>query len=63
MPSLFQARNILGETQAREAEAEANCDRILADLSINGFNNAVEKIRNDERAHQRIVERLIAMLK
>ncbi len=62
MPTLFEARRILNEAIQREVDAERNCDQIMADLSINGFNNDIEKIRNDERAHQRIVERLIEIL-
>ncbi len=62
MPNLFDARQILNQALEREVEAELNCDRIMADLSVNGFNNDVEKIRNDERSHQRIVARLIEML-
>ena len=42
---------------------EENCIKILAELQANGLTKQIEKIKNDEIEHQKIVKELIKMIK
>jgi len=54
---------MLEEGLKKEKVAADNCDKILKELEINGNKPAIEKIKNDEIEHQKIVQKLIDMLK
>jgi len=53
---------ILEESLKNEAKAEDNCEKLLHELRINGFHDAIEHIKNDERRHQEMVRKLIGFL-
>ncbi len=53
---------ILEEALSVEVKAEDNCDKILHVAHTNGYHQAVQHIMNDERRHQEMVKKLIALL-
>lgn len=58
-----QLESILNEAQVMEKMAEDNCEKILEQIKINGFHEAVDKIKNDEIRHQEIVGQLLKLLR
>ncbi|MDD2325977.1 MAG: hypothetical protein PHW63_08265 [Alphaproteobacteria bacterium] len=62
MDQLEGLKMFLKESLALEIKAEGNCDKILHEARINGYYKAVEHIKNDERRHREMVERLLGML-
>ena len=54
--------NILKDGLKKEKMAEDNCEEILLQLRKNGMTEAIEKIRDDEQKHQKIIQELINML-
>lgn len=55
--------NVLNDAMEKEIHAEKNCTKILEELELNGFNKMVEKIKNDEIHHQKMVEELKTLVK
>lgn len=62
MPSREEVELMLAEAKKIEKEAEVNCDNILNGLLANGWRGDIEHIRNDEREHQIIVDKIIGLL-
>lgn len=62
MPSRPEVESILVEAKKMEKMAEENCDLILKEILANGYRGEVEHIRNDEREHQIIVDKIIGLL-
>jgi len=58
-----QIELILNEAMVMEKMAEENCQKILERIKKNGFYEAVDKIKNDEIRHQKIVADLLDLLK
>ncbi len=54
--------DILKDALKREKQAEENCEEILLQLRKNGVTEVIEKIKNDEQEHQKIVKKLIEMI-
>jgi len=53
---------ILQRANNLEKMAENNATKIVVDLEVNGYKNAVKKIELDEIKHQKIVAQLLKML-
>ena len=53
---------ILNRSHKLEKMAEDNAKKIVVDLEVNGYKDAVKKIELDEVKHQKIVEKLIKMV-
>ena len=62
MAQLEGLRLILEESLKTEMRAEDNCEKLLHELRINGFHNAIEHIKNDEKRHQEMVKQLLSFL-
>lgn len=56
-------KELLLEAKRQEKIAEENAEKILREAELNGFKHFVEKIKNDEVKHQRIVDQLLEYLK
>jgi len=54
---------ILNRAKDLEKMAEDNARKIVVDLEVNGYKDAVKKIENDEVKHRKMVKRLIGMVK
>lgn len=63
MTDVENIQNILTDALDKEKIAEENCTELLKELEINGFHQQIEKIKNDEIKHQKIVAELIDMIK
>lgn len=53
---------ILQRANNLEKMAEENAAKIVVDLEVNGYKNAVKKIELDEIKHQKIVAQLLKMV-
>ncbi|MBD3360109.1 MAG: hypothetical protein GF365_05395 [Candidatus Buchananbacteria bacterium] len=62
MTDVENIKNILNDALAKEKMAEQNCNELLKELEVNGFYDQIEKIKNDEIRHQKIVQQLIGMI-
>lgn len=62
MPSRPEVESMLAEAKKMEKMAEDNCDLILKELLANGWRGEVEHVRNDEREHQIIIDKIIKLL-
>ncbi len=62
MPSRPEVESILTEAKKMEKMAEDNCGLVLKELRANGWRGDIEHIRNDEREHQIIVDKIIKLL-
>jgi rubrerythrin len=62
MTDVENIKNILNDALAKEKMAEQNCNELLKELEVNGFHDQIEKIKNDERKHQKIVQQLMKMI-
>jgi len=61
--SIKEFELMLLEAKEMEKLAEENCDKVLNHLDYNRIYKEIAKIENDEKKHQKIVAKLIKMLK
>lgn len=62
MPSYDEVKSILDEALKLEVMAEDNCGTMLNEFKLNGFEETVAHIKNDEAHHQQMVIQLIGFL-
>jgi len=62
MATVEEIKLLLEEAMGKERMAEDNCQLILESLRINGFHDEVEKIKNDEARHRKMVADLLKFL-
>lgn len=62
MPSVDETRSVLDEALKMEVLAQENCDELLKEFKLNGFEETVAHIRNDEIHHQQMVMKLLSFL-
>lgn len=53
---------VLQRAKNLEKMAEENAAKIVVDLEVNGYKDAVKKIELDEVKHQKIVDQLLKMV-
>jgi len=62
MPSYEEAKSVLDEAFKMEILAEENCGELLNEFKLNGFEETVAHIRNDEVRHQQLVMKLLSFI-
>ena len=62
MPSYDEVKSVLDKALELEKAAEDNCAKLLAEFKLNGFEEIVRHIENDEIRHQEMVKKLLDFL-
>ncbi len=62
MTDVENIKDILNDALAKEKMAEQNCQELLKELEVNGFHDQIEKIKNDEIHHQKMIKELKTLL-